>query len=84
MTTHPMVLCLTLDPKLTYSTHIHSISVQAHKPLLMIKSLTSTGCGKQKETLMATYKAVIRPALEGFRIQRTFIRQHKHVDKHLV
>ena len=30
----------------------------------MIKSLTATGWGKQKETLMATYKAVKRPALE--------------------
>ena len=45
---------LTLDPKLTYSTHIHNISVQAHKPLQMIKALTETGWGKQKETLMAS------------------------------
>ena len=54
MATHPKVLGLTLDPKLTYSTRIH-ISVQAHKPLQMIKALTATGWGKQKETLMATY-----------------------------
>ena len=33
MVTLPMVMCLTLDPKLTYSTHIHNISVQAHTPL---------------------------------------------------
>ena len=52
-----------LRPK-TYSTHIHNISVQAHKPLQIIKALTATGWGKQKETLMATYKAVMRPALE--------------------
>ena len=45
-------------------THIHNISVQAHKPLQIIKTLTATGWGKQKETLMATYKAVMRPALE--------------------
>ena len=57
-------MCLTLDPKLTYNTHIHNISVQAHKPLQIIKTLTATGCGKQKETLMATYNAVMRPALE--------------------
>ena len=37
MATHPKVLGrLTLDPKLTYSTHIHHISVQAHKPLQII------------------------------------------------
>ena len=64
MATHPKVLGLTLDPKFTYSTHIHTISVQAHKPLQIIKALTATGWGKQKETLMATYKAVMRPALE--------------------
>ena len=64
MATHPKVLGLTLDPKLTYSTHIHNISVQAHKHLQIIKALTATGWGKQKETLMATYKAVMRPPLE--------------------
>ena len=61
---HPRVLGLTFDPKLTYSTHIHNISVHAHKPLQIIKALTATGWGKQKETLMATYKAVMWPALE--------------------
>ena len=64
MAMHPKVLGLTLDPKLTYSIHIHNISVQAHKPLQMIKALTATGWGKQGETLMATYKTVMRPALE--------------------
>ena len=53
-----------LRPKLTYSTHTHNISVHAHKPLQIIKALTATVWGKQKETLMATYQAVMRPALE--------------------
>ena len=64
MATHPKVLGITLDPKLTYSTHIHNISVQAHKSLHMIKALTATEWGKQNETLMATYKSVMRPTLE--------------------
>ena len=64
MATHPKVLGLTLDPKLTYSTHIHNISLQAYTPPQIIKTLTATGWGKQKETLMATYKAVMRAALE--------------------
>ena len=64
MATHPKVLGLTLDPKLTYSTHIHNIPLQTHKPLQMIKALTATGWGKQKETLMDTYKGVVIPALE--------------------
>ena len=63
MATHPDVLGLTLNRKLTYSTYIH-ISVQAHKPLQMTKTLTATGLGKQKETLMTTYKEAMRPALK--------------------
>ena len=57
MATYPKVLGLTLDPRLTYSTHIY-ISVQEHKPLQlqMIKVLTATG--------LANYKAVMRPTLE--------------------
>ena len=62
--THPKVLGLTLDPKLTYNTHIHNISVHAHKPLQIMNALNATGWGKQKETLKAAYKAVMRPALE--------------------
>ena len=53
-TPHLKVLGLTLDPKLTYSTHIHTISAQAHKPLQLIKALT--GWGKQKETQKGRYK----------------------------
>ena len=67
------VMCLTLDQKLTCNTHIHNISVQAHNPLQMIKVLTATWLGKQNETLVATYKAVMRPALEYvFSIWSTF------------
>ena len=64
MVTHQRVLGLTLDPKLTYSTHIHDISVDTHKHLEITEILTATGSGQQKETLMATYKTVMRPALE--------------------
>ena len=56
MAMHPKVLGLTLDPKLTYSTHIHNMPVHAHKPPQMIKTVTATGWGKQKEILMATYR----------------------------
>ena len=65
MAKRPKVLGLTLYQKLTYRTHIHNISVQTHKPLQMIKALTTTGWGKQKDMLMATYNAVMRPALEN-------------------
>ena len=39
------------------------ISVHIHKPLQIIKSLATTGWGKQKETLMATYKTGSRVCL---------------------
>ena len=58
MAAHPKVPGHTLDPKLTYSTDIHNTSVHAHKPLQIIKAFTATGWGKQRETLMVTYKAL--------------------------
>ena len=64
MALHPKDLGLTLNPKLTYNAHIQNIAIQAQKPLQVIKALTGTTWGKQKETLVATYKAVMRPTLE--------------------
>ena len=64
MALHPKVLGLTLDPRLTYNAHIQNIATHAQKPLQVIKALTGTTWGKQKETLVATYKAVMRPTLE--------------------
>ena len=57
----------------TYTTDtkwIHKRCSDVHGDLILvnraplIKALTAIGCGKQKKTLMATYKAVMRPALE--------------------
>ena len=61
MATYPKVMGLTLDPKPTYSPLIHNILVHARTPLQIIKALIATGWRKrkQKETLMATYKAVM-------------------------
>ena len=64
MALHPKILGLTLDPKLTYNAHIQNIATHAQKPLQVIKELTGTTWGKQKKTLVATYKAVMRPTLE--------------------
>ena len=65
MALHPKVLGLTLDPKLTYNAHIQNIATHAQKPLQIIKTLTGTTWGKQRETLVATYnRAVMRPTLE--------------------
>ena len=53
---NPKILGLTLDPKLTYNKHTQTIHI--------LKALTSTTWGKQKETILATYKAITRPILE--------------------
>ena len=47
LATHTNVLCFTIDPKLTYNTLIHTISVHAHKPLHIVEALTATGWDKQ-------------------------------------
>ena len=80
MATHPKVLGLTLDPTFTYSTHINNISVQAHNPLQMIKALTSTGWGKQKETVMATYKAVTN--IQHMHDETLILPIHEHLQLH--
>ena len=60
----PKILGLTLDPKLTYNNHIEITTTKARKTIQIIKALTSTTWGKQKETIIATYKAITRPILE--------------------
>ena len=64
MSTHPKILGLTLDPKLTYNTHIDNTANKASKTLSILKVLSSTKWGKHKETILATYKAISRPLLE--------------------
>jgi hypothetical protein len=60
----PKILGLTLDPKLTYNAHIKQVATKAKKTTKIIKALTSTRWGKQKETLINTYKAITRPVME--------------------
>ena len=52
MTTHPKILGLTLDHKLTYNRHIDLAATKSHKT---INILTSTKWSKHKETILATY-----------------------------
>ena len=47
MATHPKVLRLTSEPTVTYSTHIHNISVHAHN-LQITKVLTATPWGNRR------------------------------------
>ena len=55
---------LTFDPRLTYSEHIKVTTDKAKRTVNILKALTSTKWGKQKETILQTYKAITRPILE--------------------
>ena len=61
---NPKILGLTFDPKLTFNEHIKTSEDKAGKTINILKALTSTHWGKNKETLTNTYKTVTRPILE--------------------
>ena len=61
---NPKILGLTFDPKLTFNEHIKTSKDKAGKTINILKALTSTHWGKNKETLTNTYKTVTRPILE--------------------
>ena len=64
MHTHPQILGLTLDPKLTYNKHIDNTATKASKTIPILKVLSSTKWSKDKETLPSIYKVVTRPIQE--------------------
>ena len=64
MITHPKILGLKLDPKLTYNRHIDLAATKARKTINILNVLTSTKWGNHKETILATYKTITRPVLE--------------------
>ena len=61
---NPKILGLTLDPSFSFAEHIKVAKEKADSSLKIIKALTSTSWGKQKETLLATYKAITLPVIE--------------------
>ena len=61
---NPKFLGLHLDPKLTFNRHIEQTKEKASKTINMLKALTTKKWGKDKETIVATYKAITRPQLE--------------------
>ena len=60
MNISPKILGLTLDLKLTYNKHIEITTTKARKTIQILKALTLTTWGKQKETILATYKSITR------------------------
>jgi hypothetical protein len=61
---HPKILGLTLDPALNFNQHTKITKEKADSKIKILKALTSTTWGKQKETLLATYKSVVLPVIE--------------------
>ena len=52
------------DPKLTFNQHIDNTKEKATKTVKLLKALTSTAGGKQKETIVTTNKRITRPVIE--------------------
>src|SRR6478609_739558 len=61
---NPKILVVTLDPKLNFTEHTRITKEKADKSLNIVKALTSTTWGKQKETLIAIYKTITRLVIE--------------------
>ena len=61
---NPKMLGLIMDPGLNFSEHIKTTKEKADSSIKILKALTSASWGKQKETLLATYKTIVRPVIE--------------------
>ncbi|UYV71021.1 hypothetical protein LAZ67_8001448 [Cordylochernes scorpioides] len=60
----PKYLGVTLDPSLTYGTHINQTVLRAKKRLNILKRKSGYEWGADRDTLRQTYLALIRPILE--------------------
>ena len=56
---HPKILGVTFDPHFHFHKHVEGLVAKAKQKLNLLKALTGTTWGQQKETLVATYKALI-------------------------
>ena len=63
-TRHPKILGITLDPKPTFSQHINLTITKTKQTLNILKALTSTKWGKQKELMVSIFKVITRPILK--------------------
>ena len=52
---------VTLDAHLTYTLHIDFIITRASRRVNILKAVASTNWGQQKDTILITYKFLIRP-----------------------
>ena len=52
------MLGVTSDNHFTFTPHIDSILTRTPSIINILKALAGTKCGKQKETILATYKSL--------------------------
>ena len=56
---YPRILGVKFDPHFFFHKHVQEISNRGKQRLSILKALTGTSWGQQKETIVATYKALI-------------------------
>ena len=60
---NPKILGVVFDPLFTFSPHISSVAAKASGRLQVMKAITGTSWGQDKETLLLTYNSIIKPIL---------------------
>ena len=58
------MLGVTLDPSFTFSAHAIATAKRAGSRLNILRALSNSSFGKDKDCLVATYKAFIRPIID--------------------
>ena len=59
----PKLLGVTYDTMFTFSNHIKNTVAKCKKKLNILKALAGSSWGQDKETLIITYKSIIRSTL---------------------
>ena len=57
----PKILGVTFNNLFSFTNHIDAVAAKARKRLHILKALSGTDWGHSKETMLATFKALIRP-----------------------
>ena len=61
---NPKILGVTLDPQLRFHEHVSEVDKRVRRNNNVLKALSSTKEGQDKETLLATYKAIGRSLID--------------------
>ena len=61
--TTPKILGVRFDPSFTFTPHIKEVALKCGNRLNILKALSGTSWGHQKETLEVTYNSLIKPVL---------------------